>query len=392
MLAPNASLIAANRRQAWALGFLFVVLPAVSVGGGLAIAPLMAFSALIATPFALPQRWPWVVLAAAAWAAASLFWAPAPRVETALKIAAIALLGVLLVAASVRLTSGGRRLVRTCLLAGMIALVALLAVEALFDMPLNRATQPDAETGLLARNPGRGVLVLEAFGVAALGALAFQGAALRFGLGALLLAAMAALSLQFDMEANAVALCAGLLAFAIGYAMPRLAPILAGLGLAGWLLAAPWIIRAASEHLNALVPQLPASWGMRLQIWDYAAARVAEKPLMGWGLDAARTFEAPQQLGDLTYPAIPLHPHSVSLQIWLELGAIGAGLFAAAIAAVGVAVARNLGGDRIAAAVACAGMAAIGSVWNLSYGAWQEWFLCLPFVMSAAVLAMRRNG
>jgi O-antigen ligase len=61
---------------------------------------------------------------------------------------------------------------------------------------------------------------------------------------------------------------------------------------------------------------VPASWDARLNIWTFAADHVQSHPFRGWGLDASRTFG----------PAIPLHTHNAQLQLWLELGAIGAAL------------------------------------------------------------------
>ena len=383
------------RRQQCAVAGLFLILPAAAAAGGLALAPLLALFGALGAPLRKPRTPPWLallVLAAAGWAALSIFWSPAPRPEQALKILAVAAAGSAFVAGAASLSAATRPLARAALVAGVVMLAALLAVEAWFDMPITRAAQPTAPAGLLERNPGRGVLLLELFGFAALAALANYPQRLRWGLGALLLAAMAGLCGQFGMDANAAAAAIGVAAFALGYGAPRLAPRLIGLVLAGWMLAAPWVMLATAQASEALALRLPASWGMRVHIWNFAAARIAEKPLFGWGLDASRTFDAEQQLGGLRFPAIPLHPHNFSLQVWLETGALGALLFAAAIAASGWAAARVLGGQRAPAAAAAASLAIIGFAWNVSYGAWQEWFLALPFIAAAAVLLTRRNA
>lgn len=382
------------RRQEWALVALFWLIPPFAVGGGLTIAPLTAVCGMIAAP------WRWArtlapeavcVLALALWTAISLAWSPEPRPEQALKNVGAAATGLLLVYGALRVGETGRRLVRASLLAGMLMLVVLLGSEALFDMAFNRAMQPDATTDMLLRNPGRGAFLLQVFGFAALGAaLALRNAALRFGLAAALLAGMAALSMQFDMAANALVFAAGGAAFAFAYVAPRLAPIVMGSGLAAWAIAAPWVTLAAREISEHWIPQLPPSWGMRLQIWSYAAERISEQPWIGWGLDASRTFKQEQQLGDIAHAAIPLHPHSFSLQVWLETGLIGAILAAASLAAAGFAASRFAAGDRVAAAVASAGFASLGLAWNISYGAWQEWLMALPFAFAAAVIVMRR--
>ncbi|MES1203914.1 MAG: hypothetical protein ABUS57_20950, partial [Pseudomonadota bacterium] len=90
---------------------------------------------------------------------------------------------------------------------------------------------------------------------------------------------------------------------------------------------------------------------------------------------------------NLHFSLIPLHPHDASLQIWLETGAIGAGLGALALILGGVALARALRFDRVAAAGACGAIASIGLIANVSYGAWQEWWIATAFAAAALVTA-----
>ena len=70
------------------------------------------------------------------------------------------------------------------------------------------------------------------------------------------------------------------------------------------------------------------SAGHRLLIWSFAGDRIAERPLIGWGLDASRAIpggDDPIRPGESW---MPLHPHNAALQLWLELGVPGAVLFA----------------------------------------------------------------
>lgn len=72
-----------------------------------------------------------------------------------------------------------------------------------------------------------------------------------------------------------------------------------------------------SEYLNDSVKS-------RVEIWDQAARRSMEKPLLGWGLESSRNVP---NRGDASYMSGQkihhLHPHNGLLQIWLELGAVG---------------------------------------------------------------------
>lgn len=382
-------------RRGWAGALLFWITPAAATSGGLALAPLLALCGAIGAPWTAPKRLlsapALLLLAAALWTALSLAWSPVHRPDQAVKIILVTLSGLAFADAASGLDIGQRRWVRASLLAGVLMLALLLAIEAAFDMPFNRAAQPSAPSGLLERNPGRGVLVFEVLGFCALAAALALRAPARWVVAGLLVAAMAALSRQFSIDANLAAFAVGLLAFAGGYAAPKRGPALVGAIWAAWLLVSPWLLHALSGLLRQEARELPASWGMRLRIWDYAAARIAEKPWFGWGLDASRSFRDPQHLNGVTFASIPLHPHSFSLQVWLETGAVGALLYAGAFAATGLAGARWCAGARLPAAAATASFASLGLLWNLSYGAWQEWYMALPFIVAGAVLSARRN-
>jgi O-antigen ligase len=258
-------------------------------------------------------------------------------------------------------------------------------------MPLNRLAQPDAETGALARNPGKGVsfLLVLMWGVVA----AYGGhKGWRSMLALVCLGATAALSPQFSMEANVAALGFGVIVFGVALLAPSFALGMTVGGLALWMLAAPFFAPVL-QQFPQLLERLPLSWQQRVEIWRFAEARIMEKPITGWGLDGARSFRGQlSQIGDLQFPSLPLHPHSASLHVWLELGAIGAALAAAAILAVGAAAAKALHADRHRMAATAAAIATIGVIWNVSYGAWQEWWMITPFVAAALIVAGRKDA
>jgi len=133
----------------------------------------------------------------------------------------------------------------------------------------------------------------------------------------------------------------------------------------------------------------------RIYIWDFVAGRIADKPLLGWGLDSARRMPGGQDtvtLGENCPDAtpvvgqkLPLHPHNAILQTWLELGAAGIVLgFGGLILTLGTIYARR---RRVVAAVLVASSVAGTLVALVSYGVWQEWFLS-ALMLSAAVAAL----
>ncbi|WP_431284281.1 O-antigen ligase family protein [Humitalea sp. 24SJ18S-53] len=177
---------------------------------------------------------------------------------------------------------------------------------------------------------------------------------------------------------------AGVASLTIALAVPRLVrPAMAGF-LALLLLAGPVALGVVLAR-GVPADRLPVSAAHRFLIWDFADARIAERPMLGWGLESSRQMPggkgqasaealtrfgltSPQHREWFANPAaemMPLHPHNLALQVRLELGWPGA------VLAAGVAVAAAMG-----ACVAGLGVLAAASVSALlSFGAWQMWWL-----------------
>ena len=154
-----------------------------------------------------------------------------------------------------------------------------------------------------------------------------------------------------------------------------------------WLLLAGTVIYLALEptFFDVFGRYLPSlhdgdgvakeSWGARIKLWRMLAQMIAERPFIGWGIDSSRVIEG-----------VPLHPHSASIQLWLELGAVGAALgvlfWAALWGRIGGLVEKASGQAEVAAAVAVAYL----TIGALSFGIWQEWWIALGVL--AAVVCM----
>jgi O-antigen ligase len=128
----------------------------------------------------------------------------------------------------------------------------------------------------------------------------------------------------------------------------------------------------------------------RFLIWVFVVENLWAKPLLGWGIEASRAIpggtavfdashlsyfglnspEARVWFGSASAQRLPLHPHNGSLQIWLELGLVGALIMAGFLWRIWVLIAA-LQANRLAAA---ASFVAAFIVWNLSYGVWQAWW------------------
>jgi exopolysaccharide production protein ExoQ len=139
----------------------------------------------------------------------------------------------------------------------------------------------------------------------------------------------------------------------------------------------------------------------RMHIWNFAAQNITQRPLFGWGMDAARSLPGGNTHVEIhlcTSDGSPgalvgqgtlmsLHPHNAILQIWLELGGIGALAAAALLLWYGL---RFFAGaaDRLARAALAASWGAAFTSASVSFGIWQSWWIAsLGFVFLVTHLA-----
>jgi exopolysaccharide production protein ExoQ len=204
------------------------------------------------------------------------------------------------------------------------------------------------------------------------------------------------------------ALAAGLLTLAAVLILPQLRWIgLTLLGIAA--LASPLIfpVPLSSEETCWLADHKPSALH-RLEIWSFVAEHIKQRPIAGWGLDAARRLpggtarllihhcdaaEQPDGIA-LWSQTLPLHPHNAILQVWLELGGIGVALgFGPLIFWISRAFRVPTWRTRLAQATIAGTAAAAVSVGLVSFGIWQEWFLSGLFIAAAfVVLAARQSA
>ncbi len=334
------------------------------------------------------------------WACASALWAiePARALTTGASIAGMALLAGAAASALAESEDAARaRLVRL-LAIGLALGLAAAAIDALTGNAIRAGVRGLTEvpaTLAFGLKPAASVMAL----------LLPLAVALPWPLlpRALLLAGGAAVIVALPGDTAKIAAVLGLLVAAATARASVLVPRLVGGGLAAAILAMPLLVAA----IPALpVERLPFSALHRMLIWDFTAMRIAERPILGWGMEASR--EVPGGRGNppadildhlrVTDPArraafaaphvqiLPLHPHNGALQVWLELGAIGALLAAWLAWALGVAAARAPCPPAAAGALASAAVTAM-----LSFGAWQAWWVAAMLLAAATAAALPRR-
>jgi O-antigen ligase len=383
-----------NLRAKIGAGLLWGLWAPAAAGGGMALALLQALAGLLLAPWgairtAIRGNALWLAPIALffTWAAISQTWSLFPSTIQTLKSGA-GVLAVLGLCAGLRAAPGpaARRFIWLAVFATAL-LAAMEIFEAVCGMAINRLFQPDAIDWVLARNPGKGAAVLMLTAPAAALWLAFgpgANAMRRIAAGGLV-AACAFVSLQFGMDANRIA-CAMAFGFAAAAAAApkstlRAVPLL----FATALLASPFLYAGLTDRLAGVV--MDQSWMHRIIIWGDITEAIAQKPLFGWGMDATRRISTALGPG----VEIPLHAHATSLQIWLELGFVGAAVAAAGIALGGWRLADALSGSRLQAACAAALLGAAGTSWTLSFSLWQEWYLG-AFGAAAGLVAAITNA
>ncbi len=128
-----------------------------------------------------------------------------------------------------------------------------------------------------------------------------------------------------------------------------------------------------------------ASSEARVAIWRSFEVVVRERPLLGWGFGVSPVIADDPRVRQIDPDTRAMlgvgHPHNAALQIWVELGAVGAALAFLVFALLLRSIARL---DAGAAAPRLALVAGAGMVALVGHGAWQGWWIaCLGL---AAVL------
>lgn len=320
------------------------------------------------------------------WGAVSAAWSPsaARSLVIAARLAGLFAAGLALAAAA-RMIVEPERLVR-CFFAGIALGIAILVVQRATDGWL---TRPFFMRGFVAPQLNQ---ASDTLAVLALPASATLWHWRRRGLALLLLAAAAAAICGLVGSAARAALVAAVVAALLFYRWrAALASPIALLSVLV-IVTAPFTFAKLAQigPLMHMANHLKSSISHRLLIWSFVGDRIAEKPLFGWGLDASRAIPGGKALIRPGQPWLPLHPHNVPLQFWLELGIPGVVLSSLVIArlwcALGALRWPRLFAAATAGALAAAFVEALGT-----YGIWEEWWVGTLWFSLFLILVMARS-
>jgi O-antigen ligase len=376
------------------LGVCALLLPPVLVLVPHGVAPLAAFAGLCAAglvaanpPYRFASlRFPATILAVLLlWGAASAMWSLDPERSLILdmRLAGLFAAGLALAAAAGRVAAPRR------LVAFPIAGIAIGLVLSGYDL-----LSDGGVSGLVsvrAFRPFRLNQIAIGLGILALPVTALLVARRRVIAALIAAATMAGAVVLLEDAAAKAALLASLPIAALLYrwraSVSRIGAIVSVIGILTAPLTLPRLAQAPG--LLAAADALKGSAGHRLLIWSFVGDRIAERPLTGWGLDAARAIPGGKEEVRPGMNRLPLHPHNAALQLWLELGAPGAVLFALFVGWLWLRLAAAPWPPLYAAAVGGSLTAALAAAFA-AYGVWQEWWLGTLALALFLILVMAR--
>jgi O-antigen ligase len=396
--------IGSGAHHGHAVAFAALVAPVVAVVAPLGLAFVLGISAVVVLGLRRARTGTWlsrpnqvtvVVGVLIAWMVASYFWSIDANAFTDKipRLVAILVAGVVFVDGSYDLDLDAKRWVRRMLIIGIAVGLTLLLVDRISDGGLRRLMSENfSDRNLTIVFFNRTVTVL---------ALLIWPAALAIWRRRPILAVAAwtgsiAVIVLFESNAAIAGLLGGVVACALVFWRPRRAAAAIGVALAVLVMVSPlipsWLPDRDTLRENREI--ISNSGFHRLLIWKFVGEKIAERPVLGWGFNTSRSIPGAGRDLDrkIGAPALPLHPHNASLQIWLELGLPGAALGAVLIGGIMIRIGRMAAAriDKAASAALVLGIATIG---NLSYGAWQSWWLAAIWLSAGFMaVAIERTG
>jgi O-antigen ligase len=381
------------------LGAIAVLCPLLAIFVHKGIVPLVGLGALIgAIGLARTRRFhvPLPAMVATGlfglcvYAAITAFWAldATEAFVGALKLFGNFAIGALFLSAAVQLSDENRTQVAHLFVMGWLGGLLTIVIEVLFKGPIfnallgiNYNLYPNGPFWL---NVGVTVLIVAYWP-------ASQILRQLWGVGAALLAFFVLLTVTYLIGFNSgvIALCIGALTVAIVRAFGRTAIMVLILIFVVLGFAAPPIMRSFGSPVEAAMkyPDIPAAARHRIAIWAFAAQRIDDHPILGWGMNASKMMPGGKDLLVLSPElelgeTLPLHPHNALLQVWLELGIAGFGFYCLIVAGTMLRAARSS-----LAPFAIGQTTAILTIANLSYGSWQAWWIAAIW-FSIAMMAV----
>jgi O-antigen ligase len=189
------------------------------------------------------------------------------------------------------------------------------------------------------------------------------------------------LTIIIGFSSGTAAILCGLLGAIITFIFRRRAAIVVAFFTALVAFSLPfgfYVFQSPISQINSLL-DIPASAEHRIGIWKFTSDKIIEHPLIGWGMNASKNIPGGKAFlfsedGNQMGRALPLHPHNVILQIWLELGLPGILLFVGLCIFI-IMTSVNRSRMRFESAMILGLFITILGISNVSFGMWQAWWI-----------------
>jgi O-antigen ligase len=384
-----------------------IIMPPLGILAPLGIAPLLAlagFASLFANWTSLSEKLApvrsliWLIALLGVWATTSSIWSIIPG-HSALeggRFLIETVCGFAFLATCLNLPAFDRTAAAYALAAGILIASLLLAIERFGGEPIAHWWHgPNAYVPLARYDRGVTILVLLMWPMLA----AEISWVLRAIIGIIVVSASVLMLSTAAMTAALVSLVVAVAA----RLMPRLVTATLIFGVVAVGISIPLVTPTDTQviALHERAPWIKWSGIHRLLIWRFGADRVAERPLLGWGMDASRAIPGGTEnfndlLPDLHYPtaaeAMPLHPHDATLQWQLELGIPGLFLGLSIVAWLAYRIGWKAAfqpGHRAGALALTSACLIIGL---LSFGIWQSWWVSTLWLVGALFAVLSHDA
>jgi O-antigen ligase len=393
------------------LSLVFILWPLLTFAGGLAFPILSAVAALACLPVTarrLRPRWYMLPLAGfMIFTAVSALWSPRQfewvdfdfakgvvnvRSEMLRVGLLFAALGVLLAAArgwGLRT----KRIVTGIALGALLLQVGIVLVLALYqEQALELFSDFMSNSGEGVQNISRNsIFMAVAAPVLIFGLTQGRPLAVVVLVALVILAAELTALIVLGTDSGLLALGASVGAMITVKLFPRHGFRVIACGIALIVMSAPILFGVLSPVTDPTLATTSLEW--RMTIWNRVIEVIAGHPFIGAGVGVLRTILDTIPGGVFEGQMIvPNHAHNMTLQLWAETGAVGAGLLSLALLLAGWRLPKpeSLGAGALPVAALAGGMTAIACV---SFDLWNEnWWAVCGYIAVVTVAVQRGSG
>jgi O-antigen ligase len=214
----------------------------------------------------------------------------------------------------------------------------------------------------------------------------------RYGWAVLFYIATLMLTYIVQIRTSFIALVVGCVIAICYYLFPRLLIWVTTIVSVIYTLALPWL-EPLKNQINILmnVSIVPKSFVHRLLIWRFVTDNIKDKIWLGWGVNASHHFPGgTEKVSESTkMTLLPSHPHNEVLQIWLELGLIGAVLLACFHGALFWQLRKEP--NRLIISMYGFYLTSIFIMLQMSHSTWHKWWITWIALCGGLLMAFSKN-